>query len=97
MQIWDLSAQTANVWAMAKAAYAPQFVVDHVFAVCLWCVLYASECFGVRQASEGSLASFLAALPKALIPVKFTALKTQLAKLPAGAHLLDTQLDAWTV
>lgn len=92
-----MSAQTANVWSMAKATYSPQFVVDHVFAVCLWCVFYASEAFGVRQeslSSKGNLASFMAALPKALIPVKFTALKTQFAKLPAGAHFTDATLYA---
>lgn len=86
-----MSAQTANVWAMAKEDFAPLFVQDHVFAISSWFVLYASECFGTSQGSMGSLQTFLTALPKTLIPLKFTALKTQLtqlAELPAGVPLL---------
>ena len=39
----------------------------------------------------GSMQTFLTALPKTLIPLKFTALKTQLTQLaerPAGVPLL---------
>jgi hypothetical protein len=92
VQLWDMSAQTANVWTLAKAAHAPQFVVDHVIGVCVLTVLYASECFGLASlSSRGSIASYMAALPKALIPVKFTALMSQFVKLPAGAQVSNLQ------
>lgn len=93
VQLWGMSAQTANVWSMAKAAYPPQFVVDHIIGVCVLSVLYAFECFGFRQASissQRSVASFMAALPKALIPVKFTALKSQFIRSTSGMHLLSS-------
>lgn len=61
------------------ASYPPHFVQDHVLAAGLWLGLYICECAGILVnnlgTSSGPLLAWLAALPKTMLPAKFTVAK----------------------
>jgi hypothetical protein len=78
MQMASISQSSSNVWSSASIAYAPQFVKDHVLAIVLMLVFYASESALVGPSVDqqrSNVAHFMAQLPKVLVPLKFTALK----------------------
>jgi hypothetical protein len=89
-ELASLSGSSSNVWSM-MAAYPPHFVQDHILAGCLWFAFYVAESAGILASwmepraspvvSHQVLAS-LAAVPKAIIPLKFTMAKALWLRSP---------------
>lgn len=99
MQMAALSATTSNVWHN-MAAYPPHFVQDHVLAAGLWLGLYVCESAGILVnnlgMSYGPLIAWLAALPKTMVPAKFTLAKVLWLRSPyfRAAAQADKELES---
>ena len=77
VQLASMAQTTNNVWAN-MAAFAPNFVEDHVLAACLWGAFYIAECASYladMDRAGGQFMTAFAAIPRMMMPIKLTAVK----------------------